>query len=502
MRGHRFRLGALFVAAVTLAGACESGDSDADESTERTEPVTVTRNEAVAVPEVTGPITGGTRGVPYNPVPPELADEHGYVEEEFFLAGEAASYRARGPLGADGKWEVDRAATAPYRTRVLVRRPADPERFNGVVLVEWLNVSAGRDSDADFGFLHPELLRSGYAYAAVSAQQAGVEPGQGVIAIPGVSEAALAPLKEWDPERYGALSHPGDEYSYDIYSQAAQALLAPGEVDPLDGLRPRHVIAAGESQSATRLVTYVDAVHPDVRIYDGFLIHSRSAGGPPLNADPAPAMPPAARIRTDLAEPVLQFQTETDLLLLAFPPGRQPDTDRIVTWEVAGTAHADQATLDYGVASGAVWGGGSFDASKLCGQINTGPQPQVARAALVALRDWVVDGTAPPRSDRLEVVGDDLARDPLGNATGGIRTPAVDAPTSTLTGKGSEASIFCILFGQTHPLTRAQLSERYADHDAYVRAVTDSADAAVEAGHLLPYDRDDLVREAEAARIP
>src|SRR5215204_3321390 len=137
------------------------------------------------------------------------------------------------------------------------------------------NVTAGVDGDPGFGLTHPELLRHGSAYVGVSAQRAGVEGG-GVLPIPGVEVQAL---KKWDPQRYGDLSHPGDPYSYDIFSQVAQAIRRPGEVDALDGLTARHVIAMGESQSAARMVTYVDAVHLAARIYDGFLIHSRGGGG-------------------------------------------------------------------------------------------------------------------------------------------------------------------------------------------------------------------------------
>jgi hypothetical protein len=32
---------------------------------------------------------------------------------------------------------------------MLVRAPIDPRRFNGTVLVEWLNVSVGRDVDVE-----------------------------------------------------------------------------------------------------------------------------------------------------------------------------------------------------------------------------------------------------------------------------------------------------------------------------------------------------------------
>ena len=70
----------------------------------------------------------------------------------------------------------------------------------------------------------------------------------------------------------------------------------------LGGLEPQRLIAAGESQSASRLVTYIDAVQPIDHVYDGFLVHSRFGSGAPLTQAPLPAVPfPApAPIRDDL----------------------------------------------------------------------------------------------------------------------------------------------------------------------------------------------------------
>ena len=34
------------------------------------------------------------------------------------------------------------------------------------------------------------------------------------------------------------------------------------------------------------MVTYIDAVHPLVHVYDGFLVHSRGAGGAALSQAP------------------------------------------------------------------------------------------------------------------------------------------------------------------------------------------------------------------------
>ena len=71
--------------------------------------------------------------------------EHGYTETEYFIAGRADRVRARRATA----WRRV-ADTADYRTRILVYRPADPARFNGTVLVEWLNVSGGLDGAADW----------------------------------------------------------------------------------------------------------------------------------------------------------------------------------------------------------------------------------------------------------------------------------------------------------------------------------------------------------------
>jgi hypothetical protein len=56
--------------------------------------------------------------------------------------------------------------------------------------------------------------------------------------------------------------------------QVAKALAVPSSrtgVDPLSGLSVAHVIATGESQSAARLCTYIDAVHPLERFFSGFI---------------------------------------------------------------------------------------------------------------------------------------------------------------------------------------------------------------------------------------
>src|SRR4030088_2066922 len=137
----------------------------------------------------------------------------GYVAEEFFVSGTASSYRPTSELSPDGRWEVTPSGTAEYTTRIAALTPAAPARLKGRVLGEWLNVSGGIDAPAVWMMAHREILRAGYAYVAVSAQQVGVDGGTSMLGMD-------MSLKSQDPTRYASLRHPGDAFSYDIFSQA------------------------------------------------------------------------------------------------------------------------------------------------------------------------------------------------------------------------------------------------------------------------------------------
>ena len=486
------------VVVIVLAAGCtdDGGGYATPTTTSSTEPA----GPPVAL-TLEGPITGGERDLPYNAMPLGFEDEHDYLEEEYFVSGTAAAYSSPAPLTTDGRWDLAPATTADYTTRIVVRKPADPEDFNGVVLVEWNNVTVARDSDPGFGMLHPEIFAEGYAYIAVSAQEVSIEGGDGLIEVPGVPADALLALQQWDPERYAPLDHPGDEYSYDLFSQIGALAEGRATDTPLEGLDVDAVIAIGESQSAFRLVSYIDGVQPLATTFDGFLLQNPGATGAPFGEGADDAPPPVARLRTDLDVPVLTLVTETDLTLLDHLAARQPDTDRIATWEMAGTAHADQATLDYGIASGRRWSDATVDFRDLCGPANTGPQAEIARAALARLRAWVQDGTPPPAAPPIDSDGTELVRDADGNVLGGLRTPDVDAPVSTLTGTGNSASVFCALFGQEIPFGPERLAALYTTHDDYVAQVRDSAAAAEEAGFLLPYDAAAMVDAASASDV-
>ena len=99
----------------------------------------------------------------------------GYEKSQFFLSGTAHSYVPVSPLTSDGKWKITTGVSAPYTTRIAVYRPINPKKFNGTVVVEWLNVSGGTDDAPDWTLSHNELVRDGFAWVGVSAQQVGVD---------------------------------------------------------------------------------------------------------------------------------------------------------------------------------------------------------------------------------------------------------------------------------------------------------------------------------------
>jgi hypothetical protein len=445
----------------------------------------------------------------------DLSAQH-YVVQEYLLSGDAASYRAVGAPTADGKWNVEVDKHAPFTTRLVVVRPEAAAKFNGTVLVEWLNVSAGTDVTPDWSYTHRELLRQGYAYVAVSAQKVGIDGGGMIISIPG-----MMPLKKADPQRYAQLNHPGDAFAYDIYTQAGRAVRQARDTGLLGPLRPKHVVATGESQSAGFLTTYVDAIEPVAKAFDGFLIHSRFGSGAPLEGNYMPSAAAAAvkpvridglQIRSDMHKPVLIFITETDLM---FPGGylsaRQPDSDHLRVWEVAGTAHGDIYVLgvsgiDSGSAAIQTLAKAFAPSNNVMGMtlpqpINSAPQHHyVMQAALAALNRWVVSGEAPPHGQRLNVSQSavpQLVPDENGNATGGIRSPWVDVPTSRLSGLaaglGQTPRGLADLLGTTEVFNAAALAKLYpGGQPEYVDKFSASLKSAISAGFILAADEEEI----------
>jgi hypothetical protein len=390
-----------------------------------------------------------------------------------------------------------------------VYRPTSASEFSGTVIVEWLNVSGGLDAAPDWISMHTEIFREGHVWVGVSAQIAGIEGREGG----GVGNLYL---KAVDPVRYEPLSHPGDSFSYEMFAQVAQALRNPVDTAPLQELVPERMIAVGESQSAGRLVTWVNALAPLYGLFDGYIIHSRGGGAPPLSQSPQEVVdtPDIVNVRDDLNQPTLMYQTESDLLVLNSLPSNQPDSRMFRLWEVAGTAHADVYTLDVGhsdvgddpsvAAVVESTQGAPIPGLITCDlPINSGPAHWVLKAGLRGLIDWITDGTPLPEAPRLLIAedGDAFQLDELGNVLGGIRTNYVDAPVAILSGLGQTSDGFCRIYGTTSLFDDEQLAELYPTEQDYLDAVETAVDAAVDEGFLLPVDAALIVSDAKASGI-
>ncbi|HZZ31284.1 MAG TPA: alpha/beta hydrolase domain-containing protein [Phenylobacterium sp.] len=472
-------------------------------------------NAGVAQPNVQ-PVTAA--GAPFLGLGAFDLGALGYVVEEYFISGTATSYKLTGEPTPDGVWTAQPAATAPYQTRIVVVRPKDPKAFNGTVAVEWLNVTGGLDAGPDWTYSHREMLRSGYVYVGVSAQKVGVEGGQSL-------GGAGMPLKKANPVRYGGLVHPGDAFSFDIFSQAGAAVKS-GKV--LGPLKARQVLATGESQSAVFMTTYVDAIDPLARIYDGFYIHSRFGGAPApetaaMRGGPNAKGPAGVLMRPNLRVPVMTLISETDLIgsgLSGFWAAQQPDNDHLRIWEMPGTSHVDNymffvGGFDNGSAPmdkiAALWKPtDALFGAKMAKPINSGPQHHyVAMAALSQLDHWVRTGQPPPKAPRLAITGPDkpgetprLTLDANGNAQGGVRTPWVDAPTAKLSGFGNTGGPFGFLVGTTEPYDAATLARLYPGGKAdYLKTFDASLADAVMGGFILKADAPEI-RALAAASWP
>jgi hypothetical protein len=456
------------------------------------------------VTTVRGPVTGGVRGWAFSASVRPLS-EVGYVEEEYLLTGDATEYShaAGTEYTIDGRWTAVPRDTLPFATRFLVRRPVDPDRFDGVVIVGWNNVSRGYEFT---GGPMDEVVASGSAFVGASVQRVGLHG----LPIPGDHPAGLV---TWDAERYGELSIPHDDASFDIYTQIARVVGPDRETDgndPMAGLPVEHLVAFGASQSANRLGTYHNAIQPLSGCFDGFLLGVYSGGGTRVDAlGPGPSLPqlpPEARelvnllpfgshrLRDDLDAKVIVLNSETEAPW--YVPVRQPDSDTFRLWEVTGAAHtglgnrteADaQAVRDFGRSAPLP--------SSVPSQANPNVlsfQP-VTEAAVHHLRRWVVDDVAPPGQDLIEFAGEPprAVRDDDGNALGGIRIPGFAVPTATHVGESPDG--VPDLTGSTTPFTDARLRELYPNRSVYLARYEAAVQEGVARGFLLERHRAELL---------
>jgi hypothetical protein len=504
---------------------------------------------AAALPALTEiPAGSGTHGFAYDAVPqtPTVPgapfinlSEVGYAEREFTMSGSDTIYKQSGSWASNGKWSVSASKTnVPYATRLLVRYPTNPAKFNGTVVFEWLNDTTGGDQDPVWAQLYNELISKGYAYVGVTAQRPGMKD-----------------LATWDPARYGTLGDSNDGQSYEIFTQAANAVKA-NSATLLGGLTPKELIGTGDSQSAFRIDTYVNAIQPLTHAFNGFLGVGRAVTAAPIGEGLVSTSPFPALIRTDNTAPFIQLNTQGDIEELDAAAARQPDNSDLRTWEVTGAAHIDAHEASYETETLALENPTLQAPSCALGtpiegtgtpldghnQPDNMPLFEVEDAALAGLQNWVTKGTAPAKGTQISTIPVLFGayylvnKNRYGVGEGGIRMPEAQVPaedysalnfananeeslnplslTSELegafesleTGSISNEAVrdegLCLLSGYFTDLSHPTLKSLYPTTASYASKFTTAANTEVSAGFMTPEDAAAAIANANAGIGP
>jgi hypothetical protein len=452
----------------------------------------------------------------------------GYTEAEYFVSGKANVYG----YGTSGGLRT-LASGARYTTRILVRRPSDPRRFSGNVIVELLNPSDKFDADLIWELTGNYELANGDAYVGITSK-------------PVVAEF----LKRFSPDRYAALSwtnpapsnqtckDPGpsllpghsspkteDGLIWDIVTQVGALLKSSSRQNPLANLLVRYLYQTAYSQTGAYVGTYVSEFQPNVRlrngkpVYDGFLIGT-AAGVSAINQCAQPLGRGDARTLVRSSAPLIRIMTLTDFYRFGpFPTylERRADNDapddRYRLYEIAGAAHV-VTLLDRLAPSDTDVSTGGLPRQRIaCKETESNfPSQYIFDGALRNLERWVRDEKPAPHADRIAMSkpGDPSANpiiDQFGNVKGGVRTPYVDVPTATYFGTSTAAGAdstppTCPITGHMVPFDRGRLARLYPTHADYTRRVDSDVDRLVSEGWITSADGQRIKDQADRAAIP
>jgi hypothetical protein len=478
-----------------------------------------------AVTVTPAPITSQSK--PFLASPLDLRSR-GYVEEEFFIAGEARAYDWVG-----NTLEI-RAVTppGPYVTRILVIRPIDPKRFSGNVEVEALNATNLVDVSTSMGTSADFLMRQGDVWVGFTSKP-----------------LTLRALKRFDPARYAPLkwSNPAPpdqrcerpsiipEYTFALPPEAMQKMPAFSSADAEDGLvfdiyaqlgallksskrnqilpgfsKPR-LFATGYSQSGLIQTTFINGFHKVMRlpgggpIFDGYLVEV-GPGMLRINQCSADVPPDDPRNQLQPADvPIINIVSEGDMWLglRTRRPNRIEGRAGVVTYEVAGAAHKHGAgEAGRPTPAEAARAGVNMPAFPPPPGVilNDFPRRYLSTAALRNLQAWSREGRAPPVGAPLATQGSTILRDADGNALGGVRSPWIDVPTAGYRG-GLGLGPLAIVGSKT-PFPPEKLRALYPTHADYVTRFKASVEAAAAGRWLLPEDAAAIIKRTENDSAP
>jgi hypothetical protein len=440
-----------------------------------------------------------------------------YVEEEFFVSGNATVYtyeeRPRPTV-------VLPLEAVPYKSRIAVRRPADPAQFSGTVVIEWWNSTGTFDTSPGWDASAAFFARAGWIYVGLTNSNTSI-----AFLRNGCRLGGILPVADCRT-RYASLSLPENGQAYDLGNQLAALLARGGAESPIPpAYRVERIYHTGTSQQGGSIITLATAFHAAAN--DGYFVQELSTARP-VNARPAcgsdgapayPACTPqlAGRdrlVRTDLPVPLVHAMTETDV---ESPFGalandaRQKDTKHFRYYELAGTSHT-------AVHKGVYVIPGFFTLEQTCThRQNTLADGPVFGAYLYNAMWSNLDrhargGPPPPNGKLIETADGAIVRDEYGNARGGLRLPELDVPVATylpnnevveslpplLSGFRPLLGLFCALTGSVFPFDAETLAALYPSADDYVTPYERRLDWLVHRRFLLPDDAEALRAAAQA----
>jgi hypothetical protein len=456
-------------------------------------------------------------------VPLDLA-LRGYEEREYLVSGRARVF----DWGEGGGVKV--LGAGPYSTRILVRRPRDPRRFNGVVVVEPLNPSEDVDLPIMWAESYRQFIRDGYAWVGVTikpntiaALKAFDAIRYAAVSMPSPFEKALCPEPEINPLSRPTRTSDETGLAWDLLSQVGMLLKSRSAENPIPW-PVRRLYMTGQSQTAGYARTYASVFSRTVagpgggQLYDGFLYSGSPPWQVPLNQCRKDLAPGDPRLITPaVGVPVIEIFTQGDMgsNIETRRPDADAPSDKFRRYEVAGAPHVDPWEGRSFAADADMARAGARDNSKVEASCEPSgvtptdfPNRYVFDAAWRNLDAWVRAGAPAPhgvslqlRSQRPFHPDDGFLTDDAGNAKGGVRTTAVDVATARWVGAKSGPFV-CMFEGYKYPFSRSELRRRYPDREAYVARVTRNVAKLERERWLTSEDGEEIVREARHASVP
>jgi hypothetical protein len=269
----------------------------------------------------------------------------------------------------------------------------------------------------------------------------------------------------------------------------------------MGGLNVDRIFAAGWSQSAVRLASYHNSIHPLAGVFDAFIL---------VGFDGKVLMP----LRADLAVKVFKLLSETNVagnsiaISQALLRDQEPNTDHFRRWEVAGAAHLGYHEFEEALPLQTRDGLPAVPLACDAPPLSRIPIHFVLNAVYDHTVDWVKHDVAPPVGDDIEVASmgvqvSVIARDSFGNALGGIRLSQHAVPTATNTGLNTPvaATGYCRYVGSYVPFDGETLDALYPTHQAYLGLVIAATHKTQKRGFIDGADAAATLREAAKSDI-